>query len=113
MPNQPDAEEEPNTSSSTSTSNNKGDNPLKLAEELAGTKTKGFPWYQETFGTRLTPECRRLLEEYSGVPPAEVESHVYKMVRYTLSPLPCSSVKSSESSFSYFLFFFLFYKRAT
>jgi hypothetical protein len=56
-----------------------GESPLKLAATL--TRSKQFPWYQESFGSRLTPTCRQLLEEYSRIPPAEVESHVYKMVR--------------------------------
>lgn len=38
------------------------------------------PWYHTTIGKRLGPEARELLENYSHIPPEEVDAHVYKMV---------------------------------
>lgn len=64
-----------------------GESPLKLAATLS--RSQQFPWYQQSFGSLFTPECRQLLERYSRIAPAEVESHVYKMVKPpTKSHLP-------------------------
>ena len=46
--------------------------------------SKGLPWYQksiENFG----PAGRELLENYSHIPPDEIDSHVLEMVRLTNS----------------------------
>ncbi|KAH8654973.1 hypothetical protein BGZ60DRAFT_495568 [Tricladium varicosporioides] len=66
-----------------------GDSPLKLAETLS--RSKAFPWYQEDLGSRLTPQCRNLLESYSGIPAAKVEKHVYEMreTAWAVFPFPC------------------------
>jgi hypothetical protein len=37
-------------------------------------------WYYKTIDDNLQPASRKLLEEYSHIPPSEVDSHVYKMV---------------------------------
>jgi hypothetical protein len=37
-------------------------------------------WYFKTISDHLQPASRKLLEEYSHIPPSEVDSHVYKMV---------------------------------
>jgi hypothetical protein len=71
-----------------------GESPLKLAATLS--RSKQFPWYQESFGSRLTPVCRQLLEEYSQVPPAEVESHVYEMVKISRSRHSTNSTDKSS-----------------
>ena len=55
-----------------------GESLVKLAATLP--PSKQFPWYQVSFGSRLTPECRQLFEEYSRIAPEEVERHVYAMV---------------------------------
>lgn len=54
---------------------------------------QNLPWFQSKIGDSLTPACRQLLEEYSGVKSSEVESHVYKIVSLPIpmSPLPCCS----------------------
>jgi hypothetical protein len=36
-------------------------------------------WYFKTIGD-LQPASRKLLEDYSHIPPSEVDSHIYKMV---------------------------------
>ena len=47
----------------------------------AVSRSKSLPWYHSKIGTSLTPAGRQLLEQYSGIEPSEVESHVYKIVR--------------------------------
>lgn len=54
---------------------------------------KALPRYQPSFGLRLTPATRKLFEEYSGIPQAEVDSHIYKIV----SPYPHYCGESSNS----------------
>jgi hypothetical protein len=61
----------------TPTNADAGESLVKLATTLPASKQ--FPWYQASFGSRLTTECRQLLEEYSRIPPEEVEGHVYGM----------------------------------
>jgi hypothetical protein len=43
-----------------------------------GTKDKSKPWYAKTL--KLQPTARQVLEQYSGIPPEEVESHVLALV---------------------------------
>lgn len=60
---------------------------MPTAEELlkvAGSpdhpsRKKVLPRYSPTIGDRLTPAARKLFEEYSNIPPSEVESHIYKI----------------------------------
>jgi hypothetical protein len=59
-----------------------GESLVKLAATLP--PSKQFPWYQASFGSRLTTECRQLLEEYSRIPPEKVERHVYEMVWFAV-----------------------------
>lgn len=47
-----------------------------------GDKSKAAPWYSKE--VRLTPEARRMLEDYSKVPPEEVKDHVLRMVQTLL-----------------------------
>ena len=50
-------------------------------------RSKNWPWYQESIGDKLTPTVRVLLEDYSGIPSEDVESHVYQIV--------CTNMRSS------------------
>jgi hypothetical protein len=43
-------------------------------------RTKDVPWYNHEIGSKLGDSARDLLENYSHIPPAEVESHVYAVV---------------------------------
>ena len=51
-------------------------------------RSKNWPWYQESIGDKLTPTVRVLLEDYSGIPSEDVESHVYQIV--------CAPMRSSS-----------------
>lgn len=42
--------------------------------------SKDVLWYQKEL-THISPACRELLENYSRIPPAEVNSHVFELVR--------------------------------
>jgi hypothetical protein len=45
-------------------------------------REKDVPWYNPDIGNKLGDSARELLENYSKIPAAEVEDHVYKIVRY-------------------------------
>ncbi len=42
--------------------------------------SKDVPWYFKELAN-LSPACRELFENYSHVPPEEVDSHIYELVR--------------------------------
>jgi hypothetical protein len=54
------------------------------AEAKIDLRDKNVPWY-DLKPRKLSPAARELLENYSKIPPAEVEDHVYKMVRFVLN----------------------------
>jgi hypothetical protein len=43
--------------------------------------SKENPWYYKDLTNHLAPISRKLLEEYSHIPPEDVDAHVYKLVR--------------------------------
>jgi hypothetical protein len=43
-------------------------------------RSKDVPWYNPDVGSQLGDSARELLENYSNIPAAEVEDHVYKVV---------------------------------
>jgi hypothetical protein len=47
-------------------------------------RDKNIPWYDPKL-KKLGPSARELLENYSKIPPAEVEDHIYKMVSFVLN----------------------------
>ena len=53
------------------------------AEAKIDLKDKNVPWYDPKL-KELGPSARELLENYSKIPPAEVDDHVYKMVSFVL-----------------------------
>lgn len=61
------------------------DEPSPIA---LGIEYKDGRFYSSSIGSQLTPLARKVLEEYSHIPPSEVESHVYQIVRLTPFPLP-------------------------
>lgn len=42
--------------------------------------SKENPWYYKDLTSHLAPISRKLLEEYSHIPPEDVDAHVYKLV---------------------------------
>lgn len=50
------------------------------ALEKIGTRNKNVPWYNEDMGSKLGAAARSLLENYSHIPSAEVEPHIYSVV---------------------------------
>jgi hypothetical protein len=52
---------------------------LRTAVDEGKSDPKSFPWYMEDLSS-LSEPARRLLEEYSHIPPEEVEGHVKSMV---------------------------------
>ncbi|PQE24513.1 methyltransferase domain-containing protein [Rutstroemia sp. NJR-2017a WRK4] len=72
---------------------------LPSAEKIAERSTD-VPWYEKTIpAEKLDGAARELLENYSKIPPSEVESHVYNIVRFPFTkecnkawsvfPFPC------------------------
>ncbi|KAF4611358.1 hypothetical protein G7Y89_g15655 [Cudoniella acicularis] len=53
-------------------------------------RDKNVPWYDPKL-KKLGPSARELLENYSKIPPAEVEDHIYKMrdEAWDVFPYPC------------------------
>lgn len=55
---------------------------LVTAKDRAKTvsRSKDVPWFQSKIGSSLTLTGRRLLEQYSGIAPSDVEAHIYRIV---------------------------------
>lgn len=49
-----------------------------------GARSVSWPWYHHTLTTELTLDARALLEQYSKIPLADVEDHVYRIVSLPL-----------------------------
>lgn len=43
-------------------------------------RSRKLPWYQDLLGNKLSPEARKLFEQYSKIPAQEVEAHIYRVV---------------------------------
>ena len=52
-------------------------------EAKINAREKNVPWYNPSIDKKLGPSVRELLENYSKIPQAEVEDHVYKIVSFT------------------------------
>ena len=52
---------------------------FRIADKVS--RSRDVPWFQSKLGSSLTPAGRSLLENYSGIPASEVETHIYKTVR--------------------------------
>ena len=62
------------------------------------THSKNVPWYTEEL-PKIPEETRKLLEEYSHIPPDEVEKHVIDIVRFTfLNLVTCACLSLPFSS---------------
>lgn len=48
-------------------------------------RSKDLPWYQATYGSRLTASTRDLLENYAKIPPQDISTHIYQIVRFSPS----------------------------
>ncbi|CAD6448969.1 cd15cb82-5439-4713-a241-14344beb6276 [Sclerotinia trifoliorum] len=68
-------------------------NPQSIpASPLTDKYSTAKPWYHTTIGKRLGPEARELLENYSRIPPGEVDAHVYKMRDLLWNQTPYPSI---------------------
>ncbi|KAH8700892.1 hypothetical protein BGW36DRAFT_375195 [Talaromyces proteolyticus] len=49
------------------------------------------PWFRKQFGSRFSPAMRQLLVEYSKIPAAEIDEHIYSIREraWQTSPYPC------------------------
>ncbi len=63
--------------------------------------SKENPWYYKDLTSHLAPISRKLLEEYSQIPPEDVDAHVYKLVTLhsILTPVARLTQLSSATSF--------------
>jgi hypothetical protein len=50
-----------------------------LPQEHMARSTK-LPWYSQRLEHKLTPSFRQLLQEWSGIAPEDVVSHIYRSV---------------------------------
>lgn len=53
---------------------------LQLPEDHMARSTE-LPWYTADVEKKLKPSFRKLLEEWSGIAPESVVSHIYQTVR--------------------------------
>lgn len=55
-----------------------------MADQAAGPKldrhSKENRWYYKEIGNHISPDSRKLLEEYSYIATQEVDFHIYRMV---------------------------------
>ncbi|KAG4031486.1 hypothetical protein MFRU_009g02580 [Monilinia fructicola] len=57
--------------------------------------SKEYKWWHENIDHVITPSCRKLLEEYSKIPPEDVRAHIY--IRYSwkvwaMRQYPCTGM---------------------
>ena len=52
-----------------------------------GSRSVSWPWYHHCLTNELTPEARIMLEFYSRVPAANIESHIYSIVSSSLKSI--------------------------
>lgn len=57
------------------------DEPNAAVRPKVGSKDKSVGWYDKDF-PGIEPAARKLLEEYSRIPPDEVDQYVIAMVLY-------------------------------
>ena len=55
-------------------------------------RSRKLPWYQASLDNKLSPEARKLFEQYSKIPAQEIETHIYKVVSYFLLMLDYTSL---------------------
>ena len=53
---------------------------LKIDDEERFRRHKAAYWIED-IGDKLSPDMRHMLETYSGIPPEQVEKHLYEVVR--------------------------------
>ncbi|KAI9665928.1 MAG: hypothetical protein M1821_003863 [Bathelium mastoideum] len=57
-------------------------------------KKTDYPWWVEDIDKHLVPQTRKLLEEYSGIPPAQQPEHVHQIrdQAWAIRSYPCSGM---------------------
>jgi hypothetical protein len=61
-------------------------------------REKNVPWYNPDISRKLGDSARELLENYSRIPSAEVEDHVYKIVCFCERACIDSQLTSDDSA---------------
>lgn len=51
-----------------------------IEEQTLDRLSKENRWYFKDIANHVQPNSRKLLEEYSHIPPEDVDAHIYKMV---------------------------------
>ncbi|KAI4090310.1 MAG: hypothetical protein L6R37_007903 [Teloschistes peruensis] len=56
-----------------------------------GAKSVSWPWYHHVITNELTPDAKKLLTTYSGIPLKDLEAHIYSMrdKAWGIFPWPC------------------------
>ncbi|KAM0315473.1 hypothetical protein ACHAO8_003872 [Botrytis cinerea] len=56
--------------------------------------SKEHKWWLDSIDHKITPECRKLLEEYSKIPPEDVRQHIYDIREkaWAIRPYPCTGL---------------------
>ncbi|CAF9936426.1 hypothetical protein IMSHALPRED_010746 [Imshaugia aleurites] len=57
-------------------------------------ETKNVPWYRPNIDKKVTPETRKLLEQYSNIPPSQVLQHVHTIrdKLWAIRSYPCTGI---------------------
>jgi len=70
--------------------------PIRSEPEWAtnNTKNKNVPYWVPNIDDKITPDIRRLLEDYSHVPPEDVEKHIYETreAAWAIRSYPCTGL---------------------
>jgi len=57
------------------------DSPVSARDRAkTAPRSKDLPWFQSKIGSSLTAAGRQLLQDYSGIAPDDVETHIYTIV---------------------------------
>ncbi|EMR82451.1 hypothetical protein BcDW1_8944 [Botrytis cinerea BcDW1] len=61
---------------------------------LFSASSKEHKWWLDSIDHKITPECRKLLEEYSKIPPEDVRQHIYDIrgKAWAIRPYPCTGL---------------------
>ncbi|KAH7410095.1 hypothetical protein DE146DRAFT_732917 [Phaeosphaeria sp. MPI-PUGE-AT-0046c] len=56
--------------------------------------SKDYPWWVENIDHQITPEIRKLLQDYSHIPAEDVSRHVYEIREkaWNIRPYPCTGI---------------------
>ena len=74
------------------------DNSAIATDDELRSRSRDVVWYQKDLD-EVPENARRLLEQYSNIPPGQVKEHVYAVVREHTHLLTSAQVSTKRTSF--------------